>query len=267
MADLNDQTKNVSIYPEGSTSPITSTPDGAKERLDVNVKGEVSLSSATDSLPLQVQYDKSFSAINANEWQDVAFYTVPTGYDYSISSFRAHSETAGETARVMVELTGATFDCLTNAFTDGSAFTAPQFGSGVYLKVTTQIGSGSNDVVTITYTNEVGVTGRTCVIEITKSSLVGTSIEGALQGDDIGVRDITNVTHSATGQAGAFKVDIYYSVFNMLLKESNTMYQAVSIAGSPITILDGESIALSVLAGTKTSYSRHLSLVGTLIPG
>jgi len=38
MADLNDQTQNVSIYPEGSTSPITSTTDGAKERLDVSAK-------------------------------------------------------------------------------------------------------------------------------------------------------------------------------------------------------------------------------------
>ena len=36
MGDLNDLTQNVSIYPEGSTSPITSTTDGAKERLDVS---------------------------------------------------------------------------------------------------------------------------------------------------------------------------------------------------------------------------------------
>ena len=40
MADLNDQTQNVSIYPEGSTAPITSTADGAKERLDVSARIE-----------------------------------------------------------------------------------------------------------------------------------------------------------------------------------------------------------------------------------
>lgn len=244
------------------TNTVTTTNDGVKERLDV----AATLVTATTSLPLNVKYEKSFSAINANEWQEISSYVVPTGYDFSVTSFRCYSETAGETSRVFIEKSGGTFDCPTNTFTDGDSFTLPQFGSGLYAKVTTGIGSGSNDTITITYTNELGITGRTCTIVLPKNSNVGTSIEGVLQGDDLGVRDITNITHSATGQAGAFKIDIYYSVFNLLMTVSNNMYQAVSIAGSPIIFLSGEEIVISVLAGTKTSYIRHLSLVGTLVP-
>lgn len=258
--------------PKGNTilskdnKQVTVTTDNDRERLDVQVKGEVSLTTAENSLPVQVKYEKEFLAINANEWQELAEYTVPDGYDLNVTSFRCHSETAGESARVMSEVTGGTFICSTNTFTDGSFFIAPQFGSGLYLKVTTEIGSGLNDTITITYTNEIGTTGRTCTIVITKSSLVGTSIEGILEGNDLGIRDITNITHSATGQAGAFKVDVYYNVFNILMDEPNIMYQAVSIAGSPIVFVEGDEIVLAVLAGTKTGYIRHLSLVGVLIP-
>ena len=266
MSDLSDQTQNVSIYPEGSSAPITSTNDGAKERLDVQVKGEVSILGGSSSLPIQVQYNKAFAAVNANEWHEIAAYTVPAGYRFTVLAFRCHSETAGEDSRIFVEKTGGTFVCSTNTFTDGSAFTAPQFGSGLYVKVTTQIGSGSDDVITITYTNELGTTGRTCTVTLTKSSLVGTSVEGVLQTGDLGVRDITNVTHSATGQAGAFKVDIYYNIFNLLMTSANIMYQAVSIAGNPVTVESGTELVLGILAGTKTSYARHLSLTGTLDP-
>ena len=240
--------------------------NGNFQNVSVSSNGELLaiLTTASSSVPVQVQYNKAFSAINANEWQDVASYIVPTGYKYSVLSLRCNSETTGESARVFIELNGGTFNCATNTFTDGNSFTAPQFGSGLYAKVTTQIGSAVADTITITYTNEVGTTGRTCTIVIPKNSVVGTSIEGILQGDDIGVRDITNVTHSATGQAGAFKVDMYFNVFNLLLASSNVMYQAQSIAGNPIILPAGTEIVMAILAGTKTSYKRYLSLFGTL---
>ena len=266
MADLNDLTQNVNIWDDAKSKAVTVTTDGANERLDVQVKGEVSITSASESFPIQVQYNKAFAAVNANEWQEIAAYTVPTGYNLSVLSFRCHSETAGEDARVMIEKQAGTFNCPTNTFTDGSAFTAPQFGSGLYVLVTTAIPNILNDTVTVTYTNEKGVTGRTCVIEVTKSSAVGTAIEGVLQTGDLGISDVTNVTHSATGQEGALRVDIYYNVFNLIMTDSNIQYQAVSIAGNPVTIGEGEEIVMAVLAGTKTSYTRHLSLTGTLDP-
>lgn len=239
--------------------PKSLTPDG---RLKVESTSTISAS----SIPLQVAYDKAFSAVNANEWQEVAEYVVPDGYTYTTTSFRCHSETAGETARVIVEEIAGTFDGSTDTFTDIGDFLLPQFGSGVYIEVTTQIGVPSNDTITITYTNEHGTTGRTCTILLPKSSPVGTHFEGVLEGNDIGISAVTNVTHSATGQAGAFTVEMYYSVFNLLMKESGKMYQAQSIAGDPVVIPAGTSIILQVLAGTKTSYTRFLSLFGGLVP-
>ena len=233
---------------------------------DGRLKVEATSAVSPLSLPVQVKYEKNLSAINANEWQEVVTYSVPEGYRFTVNSFRCYSATAGEKAKVYIETTAGTFNCATNAFTDGGIIAFPQFGSGLYLKVTTEIGSSVADTITITYTNEINQTGRTCTIVVPKSSLVGTSIEGILEGDDIGIRDITNITHSATGQAGAFKIDIYYSIFNLLMSASANMYQAQSISGNPVILPPGSEIVMAILAGTKTAYNRFLSLSGTLDP-
>ena len=234
---------------------------------DGRLKVEATTVSSELSLPIQVKYDKAFTAINANEWQELAGYIVPAGYSLTITSFRCHSETAGEDSRVFVEKNGGTYDRPTSTFTPGDTFAVPQFGSGLYLKVTTAISAsgGITDPVVITYINEKGDTGRTCTIALPKSSLVGTSIEGVLQGDDLGVREITNIS-STEIYAGAFKVDIYYNLFNLLMTSANTMYQATAIGGNAVRVKAGNEIVIGVLAGTKTSYIRHLSLFGTLNP-
>ena len=266
MSDIGDPTLNVSLTNDDATLPVKIKTVDSENRLCVDTVGTVSVVAATDTLPIQIKYNKAFTAINANEWQEVAEYTVPTGYNLTVLSFRCSSETAGERARVFNEVIGGTFNCATNTFTNGLAYAAPQFGSGFYIEVTTAIGAGANDTVTVTYTNEIGTTGRTCTIVIPKSSPVGTAIEGVLQGSDLGIRDITNVTHSATGQAGAFGLDMYYSIFDLLMTSSGVQYQAVSITGSPVSLQEGGSLLLSVLAGTKTSYIRQLSMFGTLDP-
>lgn len=241
--------------------------DGNFQNVAVSANGNLFTENvpSTSAVPVHIQYNKAFVAINANEWQELTHYEVPTGYRLVVSSFRCHSQTAGESARVFVEKTGGTYDRPTSTFTDGDAFTAPQFGSGLYLKVTTAISASGaiNDTITITYTNEVGTTGRTCTILLPKSSPVGTSIEGVLEGTDIGVRDITNITAGET-YTGAFKIDIYYNLFYLLMTSSNVMYQAVSIDANPVALEAGTEIVLAVLAGTKTSYTRNLSLIGTL---
>jgi len=226
---------------------------------------EATLISPSAAIPINIKYDKSLVAINANEWQEVATYIVPAGYKFTCSSFRAYSAQAGETAKVYLETVAATYNPVTNTFTDGVALTAPRFGSGVYIYVTAPTGNAI-DTVTITYTNELGITGRTCTIIVPKNSLIGTSVQGVLEGMDIGIRDITNITHNAPGNAGAYKVDIYQNVFNLLLTSSNTQYQAVSVGGNPITFPAGAELVLAVLAATKTAYVRHLSMVGTLEP-
>ena len=77
MADLNDLTQNVSIYPEGSASPITSTTDGVKERLDVSAK----ISGATFSLnPFtpKITFDSTGTALTT-AWTTIVDYTGSQG--------------------------------------------------------------------------------------------------------------------------------------------------------------------------------------------
>lgn len=266
MADLNDLTRNVNIWDDSKSKSVTITTDSAKERLDVDIgsTGTVTSIPAVPGLPTQVSYNKSESAVNSGEWQEFANYTVPSGYDYAVTSFRVSSEWATETARVAIEVDAGVFTCSTDSFADDSAFTAPQFGSGIIAHVTTQIGAGVDDTLTITYVNEIGTTGRTTTVVFTKSDPVGTTKEPVLQGDDLGVRDITNVTHSATSQAGVVALHIYYEIFNLLMTTSDTQYQAESIAGTTVIIPDGTTIIMAVLAGTAVTKTRHLSLFGTL---
>ena len=77
MADINDLTQNVSIYPEGSSSPITSTTDGAKERLDVNVAGSVAID--YDESPTKYQLKTNYNATGTS----VASSPDTTLYTYS----------------------------------------------------------------------------------------------------------------------------------------------------------------------------------------
>lgn len=215
------------------------------------------------SIPINVRYSKLLTAVNANEWQEVAAYTVPTGYVFTVSAFRCYSATTGESARAYLEKLGGSYNSPTNVFTDGMALTLPQFACGIHLVVTSVIG-GLNDTVTITYTNELGVTGRTCTIIVPKNSLVGTNIEGVLQGNDLGVIDITNVTHTATGQAGAFNLDLFVSIFDLLMNAANVQYQAVGITSDFLSFPAGSVITFAFFATTKTTYLRNFNLIGTL---
>lgn len=218
------------------------------------------------NLPIQVKFQASHSAINTLEWQEVLTYTVPVNYEFLASIFEGHTQSAGEAIRAIDKHIGGTFNCATDTFTDGVAIVAPQFATGINLYVTTNIGSGANDTFTITYVNQSGTAGRTATCTITKGSLVGTRVEVVLQTGDYGVRDITNVTHSATGQAGAIDIEIFIGLFYLLLTSANQQYQAISLTSGAAIVPENGVITLQYLAGTKTSYIRRININGLLIP-
>jgi hypothetical protein len=241
---------------------------GLYREVAVNPDGYLQVVMATSPLntSVQVVFDQKHSSINSGEWQEVGKYTVPTGYNFNCISFDASSDVANESARAIIKYIMATFNCATNTFSDGLSRTLPQFCSKILLMVTTRIGSGLNDVVTITYTNERGVTGRTCTITIPKNSLVGTNIEGVLQSGDLGIIDITNVTHSATGQAGAFELEGIQGLFYLILNASKSQYQSQSVALGGTIIYENQTIVLMYLSGSAVNNTRRINLMGTLIP-
>jgi hypothetical protein len=81
MADLNDYTQNVSIYPEGSANPITSTTDGVKERIDCNMDGSeiiISDSESATKYQLQTDFDAVGDLLNQST-DNVLYSTTGTG--------------------------------------------------------------------------------------------------------------------------------------------------------------------------------------------
>ena len=103
MADINDLTQNVSIYPEGSSSPITSTTDGAKERLDVNVAGSVAID--YDESPTKYQLKTNYNATGTS----VASSPDTTLYTYSgagVIDLVAVNSTASSSWGIDIEIDG-----------------------------------------------------------------------------------------------------------------------------------------------------------------
>lgn len=247
---------------------LTGKSDGQFVNVSVTPEGrlEVALVPTFANITTQIMHERPHSAINSGEWQEVLEYTVPMGYNLNAILFEAQSQFANEAARAVYKNIMGTFNCSTNTFTNGLSITLPRFATRLYVVVTSDIGSALNDTFTVTYTNAQGVTGRTAVITITKSSLAGTRLEVPLQAGDRGIIDITNVTHSATGQAGAIQLSGYIELIYLTLTSSNTQYQSVAITLGGLVVFEGETVYLQYLAGTKTTYTRRLNLLTALIP-
>lgn len=249
-------------------SVLAGKSDGIYKNVKVTSDGrlEVAFTPALTNISVQLLHDRQHTAINSGEWQEVLNYIVPIDYNLNVIAFEAQSQTANEAARAIYKNIMGTFNCSTNTFTDGNNITLPRFATRLYAYVTTDIGSGVNDTFTITYTNAMGVTGRTANITIAKSSLAGTRLEVPLQTGDRGIIDITNITHSATGQAGAVQFGGYIELLYLTLTSSNTQYQTASIPLGSQVVLEGETIYLQYLSSTKTTYVRRLNLSTALVP-
>lgn len=256
-----------------SSNPITISgvdSDGFKRYLLTDTDGKLFIgnpaSVAILNIPLQLGVEKIFTTINNGEWQEVLSYTVPSGYDLNCIGFDAYSNVANEKAKAIFKEHLGSYNTGTNTFVDGNSLNLPRFDARMYIYVTSAIGAGANDIITVTYTNQDGITGRTGTVTVPKNSLVGTRLEVPLQGDDIGFTNVTNVTHTQTGQAGVFNIEGNLSLFYLVLTSSNVLYNSPSIATGSIVIPEGGKIYLQYKANSIVSNERRLNLTATLVP-
>ncbi|MBN1467740.1 MAG: hypothetical protein JW924_03360 [Fusobacteriaceae bacterium] len=215
---------------------------------------------------IQLLKEQLFTAVASDEWQEVLEYTVPNGYDFSCIGFEGFSAVANERIKAVFKTHLGSFDCSTDTFTDGEYLSFPRFDAKLYIYVTQTIGAGPNDTVTITYTNQEGTTGRTATLTIPKNSPIGTRLEVILQTGDYGVIDITNVTHSQLGQAGAFNFEGNLELFLLVLTSSNVQYISPTPPLGSIIIPEGGKIYLQYYANSAVNNFRRINLIGTLIP-
>jgi hypothetical protein len=77
MADLNDRSTDVSIHNEATDAAVTTTTDGAKERLDVDVTGSVTITDNESPTRYQLKssYDTTGTALNTSTDTELFSFT------------------------------------------------------------------------------------------------------------------------------------------------------------------------------------------------
>lgn len=254
---------NIGVLPAIANATIPTYTNGNQILLSADLNGaiRVVLSASADALPKMVNlfYDKSDGAIVANAFKRVITYTVPVGFNGYIircSSFQAEAASS----RVVAQKTMGAHDFSTNTFTPGGSYVSPQWTAIVEANVTTTVQSGSGDVVlTVTYTNETGASGRTGTITVPRGSAVGSRWSMTLQSGDIGVRSIQAVSSTpiVTGV-----VDIYGLVQLVLHQDQSNTLQSETVYGAGAVAFPTGTILGVEYKGGTVSKQRTL---GTLI--
>ena len=139
-------------------------PNGQWDNVAIDANGNLKVSVAAEAataLPfiINLNYEATDGAINTSEYKRVVQYTAPAGYDGWLIRFSSYQNESAKSRFVAIKEMG-TLDFVTDVFTAGAAYHAPQASSVVAAEVTTAVGSGgaNTKVVTVTYTN-VGVLG------------------------------------------------------------------------------------------------------------
>jgi len=198
-------------------------------------------------------------------WRLVTTYDVPSG-GYILNPFQIQYSAGNSSSLVKASkrLAMGTFNNTTQTFTDGLAYTTPDFGGYLDINFTADVGTAA--IITITYTNEIGTTGRTVTYAMTTGAggdKNGHVVTVPLQSGDTGIRDITNVTTSASGTATFSlygKTDIFYdSADSSGVVYTDTLPLEAFVMSYPFTV------GLYITSASTAPVDRVLNLTCLLI--
>lgn len=208
---------------------------------------------------LAIGGDQAFYFYNA------ANYTVPVGYKLTIGQFNAYAEDDRTTARVGKLTALGTWNPNTGVYTNSTSYTAPLFGSFLELEVTTAMGNVDDQVITISYTNESGVSGRTATAvedkKLKKQTPVGYKLDFHLQEGDLGVRSVQSVTADKPN-TGAVTVNGGIDIWRMRMGTADESYTTVPAAGA--LAIAGETIAIDFSITGAATERRVIKCIGIL---
>ena len=192
-------------------------------------------------------------------------YTVPSGYNLELTEFKTLSDDNRRTARVSKFISMGTFNPNTNVFTSGSSYTLPVFASAIEAEVTTVLGNEDDIILTATYTNQDGVTGRTATAsKLKKNAIVGTKTLFVLQAGDYGVLEVTNISRNKAN-TGAIRINGLIELWCQRIKEPDTTYGDL-LARESLIVNSGEAVALDFGANGGSDTTSTLKVVGILNP-
>jgi len=244
------------LCPIVETVPRALTQEG---RLKVDV-------GATSSarIPTQLKWEGTNAPPASNVWVWVASYTIPVGYNWTPYQTQYSAANSSSLIRVAEELSLGSLNTTTNIFTDGNSYSAPRFASYIELRMTQDC--NTNMTITITYTNQDGTTGRTTTVALSGSgpskAVIGNIYLLTLQGTDTGVRDITNISTSATGN-GNCTVYGLVDITRDSVDASNVVYTDTLEIGAYV-VQTGKIVSLSVSSASTSSVARYVAVLGLL---
>lgn len=250
-------------------SPVSGLDSGGLVRslaTDADGKLQVSIVALPSVLPhiVNLNYEQSDGAIVASAYKRVISYTIPAGFNGWLIRYSSFQNETSKSRLIEYKEMG-TRDFVTNVYVAGASFTAPAFTPDVEAEVTTATSpSGGNfTTVTVTYTNEKGVAGRTGTVQVPKSSVVGARFKLILQTGDHGVRSVQNITDDSSN-AGAVKLigSVHLAYHNDL---NNTTQLETNYQPGAISFLAGESLAVEYAGGT-VSKDRLFDVLLQLVP-
>lgn len=227
----------------------------------------VSLSNP-DALPLTVGYDRADTVpgAQAGYWFKGAEFVVPAGRKFAIGQYNSYSEDNRVSARAASILKLGDWNPTTFAVTNPAAYASPVFGAFLELEVLTMTGNVDDQVITITYTNELGVTGRvataTSGLKLKKNTPVGYKLLFSLQAGDVGIRSVQSVTADKTNTGDVQingGIDFYLQSMDTPLRS----YITVPSAANPI-LTAGEKLSLDIMSTGGATVRRVLKVIGNL---
>ncbi|NIU83395.1 MAG: hypothetical protein GWN64_07930 [Candidatus Thorarchaeota archaeon] len=218
------------------------------------------------AITLELAYDEEIE-IEQGYFYNGAQFTVPSGYKFVVASITSYSADNRVTVKTNQAVTFGTYNPDTQVFTAGTSTTFPNFMSGIDLKITADMGNVDDIVITVTYTNQDGVTGRTAHtdgIKIKKLQLAGNKVPMFLQGGDFGVRSVQAVIADKTN-TGAIEIQGLKNFFYQRIKEADTSY-SLQVPRESILIPAGEILNIDVGTNGTAETRRIVRLNGYLVP-
>jgi len=212
---------------------------------------------------INLSFNKSDGALVANTFKRVITYSIPSGFNGYVIRFTSFQNEAAQ-SRLVTETNMCQLNINTNVFTAGTPYTSPQFTSVAQAEVTTALAAGAgNVVITVTYTNELDVVGRTGTITIPKGSAIGTRWDLVFQTGDLGARSIQNLSAAPT-QVGIVKV---LGLLQLASHQnlSTTTQNETSFAPGAITFPSGTILGVEYSGGTVSKTRLFDALIQLVV--
>ena len=207
---------------------------------------------------VSIFFNQSVGAVVAQQWARLITHTTPAGYNGYLVRFTSYQAEAAYSRIAAVSILGS-LNIITNVHTRGVDYVSPQWSSDLEVDVTQAIGAAANVVVTVTYTNESGISGRTGSVTIPKSSIIGTRLSVALQAGDLGVQSIQVVSVAPTSTSGA--VNLLGFIQLGYHEDGGTSAMETMFAPGSIIFPPGTVLVLEFMGGVVSKIRRFDVLV------